>query len=131
MFKHFFIIIILIIVLSYYIISFLSSYFYKLTISESILKYSLTENDIKFFKKYSKKENLKNVKKGIFYTQKQWNTKNNNYIYDSLKDRYYLIDKGYYYYISNTTRYKIVIKNDIVINLINLIDFNLKIYNLI
>jgi len=96
-------------------------------ISESIIKYDLRENDIIFFKKYSNKSNLEKIQnKYIFYTNQKWSTKNNNYIYDILLDKYYIVDKDYYYYIPDK-RYKLVINNNINVMFINFNENNDKI----
>ena len=123
MFKHFLFItiILIVIVLSYYLIKFSLFSMHKLTLDKEIIKYPLTdETDKELLQKYSTDSELKNVKSNfIFYQDYPWSTKNNNYIHDELIDKYYIIDKDYYYHIPNFNRYKITIGKDIIINLLN------------
>jgi hypothetical protein len=60
----------------------------------------------------------------VFYTDTPWSTSNNNYIYDKLEDRYYIIDKGYYYHINDPERYKLKISKNVNVN-----SFKIKIFN--
>ena len=64
----------------------------KLLLNPEVFKYPLTDkshftesiylNDLK---------NLKSLNEVVFYTNLNWSTKNNNYIYDKKLDRYYII----------------------------------------
>ena len=120
MFKHFLMIpvIIFIITASYYIIKNVIISNHTLILNESIIKYPLSKMDILYFNKNSTPTKLSELTgKIIFYTSLSWATKNNNYIHDQLIDKYYIIDKDYYYYIPND-RYKINIGKDIFVNLL-------------
>ena len=119
----------LIIILSYFIIKKFLNNFHKLYLKKDVIKYPLVEYDINFLKNKSNSidiDLLLKLKRFLFYTEHPWNSKNNNYIPDKVIDKYYIIDKGYYYYINNVdSRYNIVINKDIVIKLF---DFS-KYYN--
>jgi hypothetical protein len=80
-------------------------------VNPDLVKNFLSESDKSFLKKYSKKTN--EIKPGIFYIDKQWSTKNNNYLYDKLKERYYIIEKDYYYFIKNLDRFIINCKDQV------------------
>ena len=77
----------------------------KLLLNPEVFKYPLTDkshftesiylNDLK---------NLKKLNEIALYTNLNWSTKNNNYIYDKKLDRYYIIEPNYYYYIPNSQR---------------------------
>ena len=92
------IIIIIIKIINYYLIK-----NHKLYITDSIVKYNLDKKDELYMKKYTTKVNINEIKENcIFYTTEKWSTKNNNYIL--FKDRYYIIEPGYYYYIHKDTK---------------------------
>ena len=104
MFKQILLIFILI-VLFYFIIKELFISTHKLYISEEIVKYKMSDSDYTFLKKYSVKQSLSDVVPGsIFYTTKEWSTKNNCYL--KHKDKYYIIEPGYYYYNSGITLFQ-------------------------
>ena len=116
MFKFYLLIIILIII----IIKLGISSFYKLHIYKEIIKYPFNNSDKNFLQKSCIDSELKNVNSNcIFYQDYLWSTKNNNYIYDTLLDKYYIIDRGYYYYIPDIKRYILHVKSNKKIKLIN------------
>ena len=123
MFKHFLVIaaILIIIVLSYYLIKFSLFSLHKLELNKEIIKYPLIyDSDKELLQKYSTDSELKNVKSNfIFYQEQPWSTKNNNYIHDTLLNKYYIIDKGYYYYIPDLNRYPLTITNNRKIKVLN------------
>ena len=123
MFKHFLVIsfILIIIVSSYYLIKCSLFSIHKLTLNKEVIKYPLTDDsDKELLQKYSTDSDLKNVKSNfIFYQEYPWSTKNNNYIHDTVLDKYYIIDKGYYYYIPDLTRYLIVVTKNRKIKVLN------------
>jgi len=117
MFKFYLIILIIIIII---IIKLGISSFYKLHIYKEIIKYPFNNSDTSFFQKWCINSELKNVNSNcIFYQDYLWSTKNNNYIYDNHLDKYYIIDRGYYYYIPYIKRYTLHIKSNKKIKLIN------------
>ena len=129
--KHVIIIgvLLIVIIISYFIIKNFINNFHKLYLKKDVVKYPLVEYDINFLKNKSNSVNIDSLlklKSFLFYTEQQWSSKNNNYIHDKLLDRYYIIDKGYYYYINNIdSRYNIVINKN---SNIKLFDFS-KYYN--
>ena len=116
MFKHLLILLIILIVtitISYYIIKKLLLTFHKLILSKFIIKYNLIDFDKQFLNLYSEEFDIHKLKslndKTVFYTDIQWNTKNNNYIFDVINKKYYIITHGYYYYIDSSENFKITI----------------------
>ena len=97
MFKQILIILILII-LTYFIVNTIIIKTHKIFIENNKIKYSLSKRDLEHLKKYSKKSNIKDIYNIVFYTDKKWSTKNNNHV--KYKDRYYIIEPGYYYYLN-------------------------------
>ena len=83
----------------------------NLVLNTEVFKYPLTDkshftdciylNDLKFLNEIS------------FYTNLNWSSKNNNYIYDKKLDRYYIIEPGYYYYIPDSKRIKLKVNKNI------------------
>ena len=69
------------------------------------VKYKAYDTDIEFLNKYSKDLfifDLQTLEKPfLFYTTKKWSTKNNNYV--KSKNKYFIIEPGYYYYITPET----------------------------
>jgi hypothetical protein len=110
MFKQIFIIVFIIIV-AYFVIKRVLLLIHKLNISKRIIKNRLNDIDTHFLKKHSMEysiDYLNFLKKGgnskelLFYTDQQWSTHSNfNYILDIKKNKYYIIDSGYFYYIHN------------------------------
>ena len=123
-------VVVFIISLSYISIKKLLLLTYKLNVSKNIIKNNLMSMDKKFFDIFSDEIEIKKlsedgISKVLFYTETPWNTQNNhNYIWDTLKDRYYIIDSNYYYYLcdENTDRFKLFLFSDNV--KIKLFDFN-------
>ena len=114
MFKQI-IIILLLSIISYFVIKYILIIFHKLYLSEFIIKYKLTDSDKKYLKMHSNTTTIGNLLEGenlIFFTEKNWSVKNNNYIYDIKNDKYYIIDSGYYYYLQNLKDYKLTINNE-------------------
>ena len=106
---------------------------HKLVLTNNIIKYSLIYSDKVFLNTYSTEYSIKDLllinNNLLFYTLTPWSIKNNNYILDIVNDRYYIIDSGYYYYISDTTNFKITINsiNDYKINILDLDKYSAKI----
>jgi hypothetical protein len=103
MFKQFVIIftLIVIIIITYYSIRYILIKTHKLYLNNDTVKYILYDSDREYLNKYSKDTDifeLKNEKNPVFYTDVKWSTKKNNYI--KFKERYYIIEPGYYYYIT-------------------------------
>jgi hypothetical protein len=116
MFKLF-LILFLIIFVTYNVIKSLT---YKLHIHKETLKYPLDDSDKDFLQKNTIDSKLSEITtNSIFYQDYLWSTKNNNYIYDSTLDKYYIIDRGYYYYIPDIKRYSLVINKNNKIKLLN------------
>lgn len=87
--------------------------FYKLHIHKETLKYPLDDNDKDFLRKNTIDSELNEIKSNcIFYQDYLWSTKNNNYIHDTILDKYYIIDRDYFYYIPPDPRYKIVVNKN-------------------
>jgi hypothetical protein len=75
----------------------------------------MNDSDKRFLKLYSNETSLTDLfpeNFNLFYTETTWSTKNNNYIHDTINDKYYIIDSGYYYYLPNLKDFKITINND-------------------
>ena len=77
-------------------------------------------NQVKYLQNASKFEStpmkINDITDEVFYQDIPWSSSNNNYIHDTVDDRYYIIDKGYYYHISDHNRYKIVITKNVNVN---------------
>ena len=118
MFIHLFVITIVTftIIVSYFLFKIILSLQHKLVLNKNKVKYTLTESDHSLLNKYSKISDLKNLnsltKPFIFYSDKKWSIENNNYIL--FNEDYYIIDKGYYYYINPFTT-EIICNNEIVV----------------
>ena len=89
--------------------------YHKLNLNGNI-KFIMSETDREYINLNSKKVLLSDVKSGIFYTTSKWTTKNNNYIHDKILDRYYIIDKNYYYQLNDNC--EITINNNLFVILI-------------
>jgi di/tricarboxylate transporter len=99
------VLLILILLISYIIIRhFLIN---KINVSKTITKYSLGKIDKLFLKERSTECDigiLANYQRVLFYTETEWSTsENHNYILNIPENKYYIIDKGYYYYLENST----------------------------
>ena len=88
-----FIIIIVLILIAYFLIK---RYLRKIYITEGVIKYKLLESDKSLFDKTSSKTPSK-----LFYTTTRWSALNNNYLHNTIDNRYYIIEPGYYYYITD------------------------------
>jgi len=53
----------------------------------------------------------------VFYTNDKWSIINNNYIHDILNNKYFIIDKGYYYYLNDLSNFKITTSQNKIIKL--------------
>jgi hypothetical protein len=112
MFKQLFIsivIIIIIITISYILIK--RYFLHSLQLHSNVIKYLMEPLDKYFLDKYSTRQKLTGSFSGrlLFYTNDRWSSRNNNYLIKS--DRYYIIEPGYYYYL--TDDYKITGEIDI------------------
>lgn len=99
MFKQILIIIsltILIIFTFYFVLKNINTSFHKLYLHESIVKYKMHDSDRDYLNKYSIKfdSNLKSNFK-VFYTNTIWKPPGGDYL--KFKERYYMIEPGYYY----------------------------------
>jgi len=102
MFKHI-LITIIIFVFTYYIIKYILVATHTLYTHDLTIKYPLHNRDLEYMLKYSKPKDIFECgQHDIFYTTKQWSTKNNNYL--QFNERYYIIEPGYYYYIQPGTQ---------------------------
>ena len=96
MFKQILLILITIVIFYFIIREFFIST-HKIYVSKDTVKYTMSKSDENYLKKYSIEQPLSEIKPdSIFYTTKKWSTKNNCYI--KHKDKYYIIEPGYYYY---------------------------------
>jgi hypothetical protein len=114
MFKHFLIGILCLLII-FAIIKVILIKFHKIYFHKGIIKYKFNEYDLQHLKNHSIKRNIQDLKSMdsyIFYQEQKWNSKNNNYIHDTINDRYYIIDYGYYYYIPDSRYSLIVNKNN-------------------
>ncbi len=90
------ILLILLVVLFYFI------YNYHITITPGIIKYPLSKLNKYYFNLYSTEMVLSDSVNCqiLFYTNVPWSIyDNNNYIHDTLYDKYYIIEPGYYYHL--------------------------------
>ena len=103
MFKQIVVILILILVLIYF-------YPYRSSFVpvEGKVKYPISKHQSFETKKLSEINNS-----DVFFMDIPWSSSNNNFIYDTLEDRYYIIDKGYYYNIPDYTRYSLEISKNV------------------
>ena len=116
MFKLF-LLLFLIIFVSYNVIK---SITYKLHIHKETIKYPFDDSDKDFLRKNCTDSKLSEItSSSIFYQDYLWSTKNNNYIHDTTLDKYYIIDRDYYYFIPDTTRYSIIINKNNKIKILN------------
>ena len=94
---------IIILTLTYYIIKYILVATHKIYTDNLKIKYPLDGRNLEYLKKYSKPKDIFDCQDNdIFYTTKQWSTKNNNYL--QFNERYYIIEPGYYYYIQPGTQ---------------------------
>ena len=110
---------VIIIVLILFIVKIIFIKFHKIYFYKDIIKYKFNEHDLQHLKNHSVKRNLSELKgmdSYIFYQEQAWSSKNNNYIHDTVNDRYYIIDSGYYYYIPDSRYSLFVNKNNEIYN---------------
>lgn len=133
MFKHLIKLIFLLVLLTVVIITtvqLINRVFSKLYLNNIVIKYDLLEPQKRLFDRYSNDitiDKLEHGNKIIFYTDVVWSTKNNNYIYDIKNDRYFIIDKGYYYYLDNMKDYIMTVDKPIKIKLFDYEKYSSKI----
>ena len=84
------ILILIIILIVYFLVKWYLSFKFYLTPG---IKHKLEERDKMFFEK------IRAATTGqLFYTTTKWNSRtNNSYILDTVSDRYYIVEPGYYY----------------------------------
>ena len=91
-------IILLIILIVFFLIQNILISFHKIYVFPETIKYATSHSDKRYLDRYSTKGKLSELSPGnLFFTEKKWSTKNNNYIL--FKERYYIIEPGYYYYL--------------------------------
>jgi hypothetical protein len=83
----------------------------NLNLNNEVFKYQLTDKS--YFTETSNLNDLKKLNEIAFYTNLNWSTNNNNYIYDKKLDRYYIIEPGWYYYIPDSKRIKLKVNKNI------------------
>ena len=89
-------------------------------IHKETIKYPFDDSDKDFLRKNCTDSKLSEItSSSIFYQDYLWSTKNNNYIHDTTLDKYYIIDRDYYYFIPDTTRYSIIINKNNKIKILN------------
>jgi hypothetical protein len=104
MFKQIVVILILILILIYFYPS-KSSF----VLIENMVKYPITKST-----KTTETKKLNEITDtDVFFIDLHWSSSNNNFIYDTLDDRYYIIDKGYYYNIPKGNRYSLEISKNV------------------
>jgi hypothetical protein len=73
-------------------------------------------------------ESIQNNNKLLFYTDTPWSTKNDNHLLNISENKYYIIDKDYFYYLDNPKDYKLFINaGDVKIRLFNFEKYHKKI----
>jgi len=117
--------VITIVLASYFLIKFINPH--KIYLTKGVIKYLSSDDDKQLLNKLSTDSTLNECgEKCFFYTDIPWSSKSNNYIYDKLNDRYYIIDKSHYYFI-NDKNYKIVVNKNINIKIFDFNKYNKKI----
>jgi hypothetical protein len=106
--------------------------FNKLNLVKNIIKSPLNKYDQLFLKGHSDEcdiSSIGNIKtKLLFYTDTPWSTKNDNHLLNISENKYYIIDKGYIYYLHNPDDYKLFINaGDVKIRLFNFEKYHKKI----
>jgi hypothetical protein len=89
---------------------------HKIYTDDTKVKYVLHDSDREHINKCSKKADIFDileVENAIFYTTKKWSTKNNNYI--KFKERFYIIEPEYYYFIQKGA--ELFLNNNCKVNL--------------
>jgi len=102
--------------------------FNKLTLAKNIIKSPLNKYDLLFLKDHSVECSIGNIdsiiennNKLLFYTDTPWSTKDDNHLLSLSENKYYIIDKGYIYYLHNPKDYEVFINAENV--KIRLFDF--------
>lgn len=87
--------------------------FNKLTLAKNIIKSPLNKYDLLFLKGHSVECSISSIiqnnNKLLFYTDTPWSTKDDNHLLSLSENKYYIIDKGYIYYLHNPNDYKLFI----------------------
>jgi len=99
--------------------------FNKLTLAKNIIKSPLNKYDLLFLKGHSVECSIgsiiQNNNKLLFYTDTPWSTKDDNHLLSLSDNKYYIIDKGYIYYLHDPKDYEVFINAENV--KIRLFDF--------
>jgi len=102
--------------------------FNKLTLAKNIIKSPLNKYDLLFLKDHSVECSIgsissiiENNNKLLFYTDTPWSTKDDNHLLSLSENKYYIVDKGYIYYLHNPKDYEVFINAENV--KIRLFDF--------
>ena len=106
--------------------------FNKLNLAKNIIKSPLNKYDMLFLKDHSDECSISDISsiktKLLFYTDTPWSTKNDNHLLSLSDNKYYIIDKGYFYYLHNPDNYKLFINaGDVKIRLFNFEKYHKKI----
>jgi len=102
--------------------------FNKLTLAKNIIKSPLNKYDLLFLKGHSVECSIgsigsiiENNNKLLFYTDTPWSTKDDNHLLSLSDNKYYIVDKGYIYYLHDPKDYEVFINAENV--KIRLFDF--------
>ena len=107
--------------------------FNKLNLVKNIIKSPLNKYDQLFLKGHSDECDISSISsignnKLLFYTDTPWSTKNDNHLLNISENKYYIIDKDYFYYLDNPEDYKLFINaGDVKIRLFNFEKYHKKI----
>jgi len=102
-------------------------------LAKNIIKSPLNKYDMLFLKGHSDECDISSISsignnKLLFYTDTPWSTKNDNHLLSISDNKYYIIDKGYIYYLHNPDDYKLFINaGDVKIRLFNFEKYHKKI----
>ena len=96
----------------------------KIVIYKDTSKYKANNNEISIFKKYSVLQELSELvllkDPVLFYNEQEWSIITNNYY--SYGNYYFIIDKGYYYYITNPKN--LVVESNVKVLNLDLIKYS-------
>jgi len=109
--------------------------FNKLTLAKNIIKSPLNKYDLLFLKGHSVECSIgsissiiQNNNKLLFYTDTPWSTKDDNHLLSLSENKYYIVDKGYIYYLHNPNDYEVFINaGDVKIRLFDFEKYHKKI----
>ena len=112
--------------------------FNKLNLAKNIIKSPLNKYDMLFLKDHSDECSISDISdisdissiktKLLFYTDTPWSTKNDNRLLSLSGNKYYIVDKDYFYYLHNPDNYKLFINaGDVKIRLFNFEKYHKKI----